>query len=72
MHWLLLGLLAILAGFLLPILQGKLSGYVPTFISTNPVGQALVTGAFILVTIVIAAWAMKLVFGSRRVGVPGV
>jgi hypothetical protein len=66
MHWILLAVLATLAGFLFPIVQAKVGGFIPGSITGNPIGSALVTGGFILVTLMVASFGMKLVFGKRH------
>lgn len=71
MHWIVLALLAVGAGFIYPIVTGKLAAYAPGSITGNTFGQAFVTGAFILVTVMAAAFVLKLFFG-KRVSVPGV
>lgn len=72
MHWIVLILLAIGAGFLYPMISSKLSAYAPGSITGNVVGQAFFTGAFILLTLIIASFVLKLFFGAKRVAVPGV
>lgn len=70
MHWVLIALLALGAGFLYPILSGKLSSLVPGSLTGNTIGQAFFTGAFILVTVMIVAFVLKLFAGGRKV-IPG-
>lgn len=69
MHWLLIAAVAIGAGFLYPLISGKLTQYVPAFASSNPVGQAFFTGAFILVALFVAIFALKIVT-KKRVALP--
>jgi hypothetical protein len=65
MHWIVLAVLAIGAGFLYPLLSTKLQAFVPGSLTGNAVGQAFFTGAFILLTVIVATFVLKLFFGSR-------
>lgn len=65
MHWLLIAAVAIGAGFLYPLVSGKLTQYIPAFASGNAVGQAFFTGAFILVALFVTIFALKLVTRKR-------
>lgn len=70
MYWLFLIAFALLAGFLYPLATGKLAGYIPGSVTGNRLGTALVTGGFIFLSVVIAAWVARAVFGHRRI--PGI
>lgn len=71
MHWLLLALIAIIAGFLYPKVTGFASGLPGvSSVQGTTVGSALVTGAFILVTIMVSVFLVKLVF-PRKARLPG-
>lgn len=65
MHIFLLVVLSGIAGALYVYGVPRISGYIPASITANPLGQVVITGAFILLTVGVAGMLMKAVFKRK-------